>query len=278
MRSLVPTLVLALALPGTAGRAAGPAPPDQPTGKAAASGHPRVPGAPSSQELLAQVEAMKAELQRRPKTVEIELALGNLYLANGRVLDAIDWYRQVLEDAAPWRRRWEAIPAAARAARPPEAARRDCLRSSRVGSREMAGLGQARLAAGDQAGGAHCLREALGPALEALARRGNAWFLAGNPDQAVADHREVLRLDPSRSDSLYFIGAILSDGAVDDLESLRRAREAWLELRRRDPRSPRLAEVAQALPALEARIAAGGTPPARGTPAPPGARGAGGLR
>ncbi|HET6921793.1 MAG TPA: tetratricopeptide repeat protein, partial [Anaeromyxobacteraceae bacterium] len=247
--ALAAPLVLAASLPALAGRAADPV-----AGQAAPAegripaAHPPVPGVPSSQELMAQVEAMKAELRRRPRTAEIELALGNLYLANGRVLDAIDWYRLALETSEGWRRRWLAIPAPFRAARPSGAVRAECARGSRRGSRELAALAEARLAAGDQAGGAFCLRQALEPSLEALSRRGNAWFLAGNPDQGVADHEQVLRLDPARTDSLYFIGAILRDSAGEDLERLRRAREAWLELRRRDPGSPRLAAVAEALP------------------------------
>jgi tetratricopeptide (TPR) repeat protein len=132
-------------------------------------------------------------------------------------------------------------------------------------------LAEARLAAGDQAGGAFCLRQALEPSLEALSRRGNAWFLAGNPDQGVADHEEVLRRDPSRTESLYFIGAILRDSAGEDLEKLRRARQAWLELRKRDPKSPRLAAAAEALPGLEEQIRNGGKkpePPAAGARPP----------
>ncbi|HEY6106649.1 MAG TPA: hypothetical protein VIV59_11735 [Anaeromyxobacteraceae bacterium] len=259
MRPLAVLAVLTAALPTVHGRAA------EGQGPGAAgelpAGHPGVPGAPSSQELLAQVEARKAELARRPKTMEIELALGTLYLASGRILDAIDWYRQAIETGEAGWKRWLAIPATARGARPPEATRAACARSSSLGSRELVALAEARLAKGDQAGGAFCLRQALEPSLEALSRRGNAWFLAGNPDQGVADHEEVLRRDPSRTESLYFIGAILRDSAGEDLERLRRGRQAWLELRRRDPKSPRLAAVAEALPGLEAQIANGGKKP-----------------
>jgi tetratricopeptide (TPR) repeat protein len=258
MRPACAALLALAAFPGPPGRAADPVPAPQGAEGRLPGGHPPVPGAPNSQQLLAEVEARKAELARRPKTVEIELALGTLYLANGRILDAIDWYRQAVETGEPVWRRWLALPAAARAARPSDAVRRECARSSRLGSRELSALAEARLAAGDQAGGAFCLRQALEPSLEALSRRGSAWFLAGNPDQGVADHQEVLRRDSSRTESLYFIGAVLRDSAGEDLERLRGARSAWLELEKRDPKSPRLAAVAAALPGLEAQIRNGG--------------------
>ncbi len=267
-------ILLAASLPGVSARAADPAPGGQVpiAAQRLPAGHPGAPGAPSSQELLAQVEARKAELQRRPKTMEIELALGSLYLANGRILDAIDWYRQAIETGEPGWTRWLALPASARAARASRDVRAECARSSGNGSRELTALAEARLAKGDQAGGAFCLRQALEPSLEALSRRGNAWFLAGNPDQGVADHEEVLRRDPSRTESLYFVGAILADSGGEDLEKLRRARQAWLDLKRRDPKSPRLVAVAEALPGLEAQIANGGRKaelPAAGRPPPP---------
>ncbi|MFL5298745.1 MAG: hypothetical protein ACJ79R_00190, partial [Anaeromyxobacteraceae bacterium] len=86
-------------------------------------------GAESPRALLERVEGLKAAIRDRPKTPDILLALGNLYLQNGRPLDAIDWYRQALEQAAPALARLDAL-AAARSGRPSARAREACDRTT----------------------------------------------------------------------------------------------------------------------------------------------------
>ncbi len=58
-----------------------------------------------SKKLLEKLDAMQDELKDRPKTAEIEYALGNLYYENARYPEAIDYYRQLLErSTAPLQR------------------------------------------------------------------------------------------------------------------------------------------------------------------------------
>jgi tetratricopeptide (TPR) repeat protein len=83
--------------PARAPDAAPPAP-LAPAAPAESSAAPvAAPRAPDPRELLAQVEALRDQIATREKSVEIMVALGNLYLENRRPLEAIDWYRQAIE-------------------------------------------------------------------------------------------------------------------------------------------------------------------------------------
>jgi cytochrome c-type biogenesis protein CcmH/NrfG len=82
------SLLLLLACKRPPGSAAAPAP-EPPPGPPAAAPDPRA--------LLDQVNALKDQIAARPKSVEIMVALGNLYLENQRAAEAIDWYRQAIE-------------------------------------------------------------------------------------------------------------------------------------------------------------------------------------
>src|SRR5947209_1697686 len=44
-------------------------------------------------ELLATVEAMKAQLKDKPRDFAVDMALGNLFYDNGRYVEALEYYR-----------------------------------------------------------------------------------------------------------------------------------------------------------------------------------------
>ncbi|HEY7726611.1 MAG TPA: hypothetical protein VH880_14845, partial [Anaeromyxobacteraceae bacterium] len=219
----------ALLKPGSGG-AAPAAPGPAPAGagdEALPAGHPQVGQGADASALLARVEAMKKEIASRPKTLEILVAFGNLYYENQRYLDAIDWYRQAGELGEPGWKRFLALPAAARGGRPSAAARAACARTASRQHAELSREAEALERRGALADAAFCWRQALRPALDARARRGNAFLLAGNPDQAAAEHEENLRREPGYADSLYFLGAILAADEGAPKDRLERARDAF---------------------------------------------------
>jgi tetratricopeptide (TPR) repeat protein len=186
----------------------------------------------SAKEILDRLDKMKAELKGRPKTAEIEFALGNLYYENSRWPDAIDAYRQLLERAEVPLDRYLALRQKAhRSAADPA----DC----DVGQQpSFAGL----ITTADQMAQANqiskalaCYEVALGPLTVALTRQGNAWYLIGNEDKAVADHEKALEISPSSSDNLFFLGAILFEGGDGDVPRLKRAKGYWQRFLRSNP-------------------------------------------
>jgi tetratricopeptide (TPR) repeat protein len=207
----------------------------------------------SARALLERVEALKAVIHDRPKTPEILLALGNLYFQNGRYLDAIDWYRQAVEHAAPALARLDALPRG-RGARLSAKAREACDRATAKPTYDalVAAADRARRADAS-AEEAYCLRQAVLPALDAQARRGNAFLLAGNPDQAVAEESAVLAHDPDHADALFLTGALLAGSAAEDPAKLAGAVDAWRRFLRLHPDDPRAARVREDLTALEVR-------------------------
>jgi tetratricopeptide (TPR) repeat protein len=214
--------------------------PDQPL----PPGHPAVLSAPagndggvmepamSAKEILDRLDKMKEQLKGRPKTAEIEFALGNLYYENSRWPEAIDSYRQLLERAeAPLDRYLKLRERARQAvAKPgpcdvPEQPSFDVLIAAAD-----------RLAQENQASKAlACYEAALDPLTVALTRQGNAWYLIGNEDKAIADHERALQITPDSSDNLFFLGAILFEGGDGDLPRLKRAKDYWQRFLRSHP-------------------------------------------
>src|SRR5207237_5268804 len=75
-----------------------------------------------------------------------------------------------------------------------------------------------------------CLDSALQMAIEARARRGNALYLVGNPDGALAEHRRVLAESPDYPESLFFVGAILLEQSRGDKAKLEEGKKYWSRL------------------------------------------------
>ena len=233
-------------------------------------GHPSVdqmPPAPppvapeeiDSKKLLEKLDAMRGQLRERPKTAEIEYALGNLYYENGRYPDAIDYYRQLLERAAAPLQRYQAARAHPHEFVSPEQA--GCPPSQKADFDQLIAVGDAKAAAAEYSAAVTCYEAALLPVVVAKARRANAFFLIGNPDRAVAEHHEVLAIEPDFLDSLFFLGAILFETGDGDVAKLRQAGEAWRKFLASNPDPEREKLVKENLIKLGRALANGGHVP-----------------
>jgi tetratricopeptide (TPR) repeat protein len=230
-------------------------------------GHPKISGDGSSDDLLAQVESMKRELQGRAKPLEVLLALGDLYLEKQRYLDAIDWYRQAVTLAEPGFAKLDALPRPPSPGRVPEPVRTACRRGPSRGFDALSAEAEAQARRGAATAAAYCWRQALDPALLARARRGYAFLLAGNPGQAASDEEWVLRRAPDLGEALFFQGGALAELAGEDMSLLRRARDSWQRVLQVEPANPNAQSIQKGIAELETRIRAGGKSPAR-SPAP----------
>jgi tetratricopeptide (TPR) repeat protein len=76
-------------------------------------------------------------------------------------------------------------------------------------------------------------------AQDARARRGNAFYLIGNPDAALAEHRKVLERLPDYPESLFFVGAILLEQSQGEKTKLAEGKKYWARLLEKAPDSPR---------------------------------------
>jgi hypothetical protein len=215
-------------------------------------------GAPSSAELLAQVEALKGQLAGAPKTVEVLTALGDLYYEHQRLPDALSYYDQSVGAAQPAWKEYLALPAAAREAATPDASRERCARRPGRGHAELAADARAFAAKGDARGAAACYRAALEPAVLAEIHRANAWFLAGDPRRAIAAQESVLARLPGHPEASYFLGLFLADTAGEDVAQLRRARALLADVARQGPTPGRAADLRAASEEIDRRIASAG--------------------
>ena len=157
-----------------------------------------------SKALLAEVDRLKDQLKDKPKSFEVLSALGNLYYENGRYLEAIDAYREAEALAAPAEAR--ALALKEKRVKPAADLPAECRRSG-----PDYGLSKIAEAARnlDEPHELRCLDAALEMELQTVSRRGNAFYLIGNPDSALAEHRKVLERSPDYPESLFFVGAIV---------------------------------------------------------------------
>jgi tetratricopeptide (TPR) repeat protein len=260
------TIVAAPADPPSSTRApAQPAdaPPPAPGAPGDASGAPMTPppaesgqGLPSSAELLAQVEAMKGKLASAPKSLEILLALGNLYYQERRYPDAIEWYDQAIALAEPVWKDYLALPPAAREKEPAAAVKQACTRTEQRGFEALAKEASARARKKDAAGAGFCYRAALEPSIGARIQRANAKLLAGDERGAIADHEALLARIPDQPDALYFLGLALAETARGDVAQLERARALWKRVAELQPNGPYADDLKAATAEVERRIAA----------------------
>jgi tetratricopeptide (TPR) repeat protein len=244
--------------PAPAAPAAPLAPPSPPSAGSA--------GPSSTAALVAQVDAMRAELDRREKPVEILVALGNLYFENGRYADAVGWYGQAIDVAEPGWKAYLALPASARA-HAAAAAPGACpiavgshASAAKPGFAALSAAAEARARRRDPAGAAVCWRAALAPSLIARIQRGNARLLAGDVRGAIADHETALARVPDDPDALWFLGLALAESAGGDRAKLERAGALWTRLERVSPGGPHAEELRAARAELARRLAAAGAP------------------
>lgn len=208
--------------------------------------------------LLAEVDRLKDQLKDKPKTFEVLAALGNLYYENGRYLEAVDAYRQAEEQGAP-------VEAQAEALRKDGVKAAGTLRPQCRRSGTEYGLVQIAEAARklEPPERLRCLEAALDMALAVRARRGNSFYLIGNPDSALAEHRKVLARSPDYPESLFFVGAILLEQSQGEKQKLAEGKKYWKRLLAVAPDSPRAPIVRETLPNADSVFApqAAGLPP-----------------
>ncbi len=214
-------------------------------------GHPSL-DASDPKELLKQLDAMQDKLKDRPKTVDILVAIGHLYYENGRYLDAIDTYRQAEELSAAGEKRLAELRAHVRsAATLPD----DCRRTTERGYDALLAAAETRVK-DRPAEALACAAEALRPVHLARARRGDAFYLIGNFDQARAEHEAVLTVDAANPESLFFLGAMDLEKAHGDKALIASGKRYWQRLLDVAPDSPRAALVRENLPKAETLFAA----------------------
>jgi tetratricopeptide (TPR) repeat protein len=202
-----------------------------------------------AKQLLAVVDQMADKLKDKPKTFEVLAALGNLYYENARYLDAVDTYRQALEKSAAAEA--EAVALRKRGVKPSAELPLECRRSGpSYGLAQIAEVAR-KLEATDPARALRCQDEALGMAVAARARRGNALYLIGNPDQALAEHQRVLEREADHPESLFFVGAILLEKSRSDPALRERGKQMWRRLLEVAPEHPRAALVRENLPKVD---------------------------
>src|SRR3954463_6490012 len=213
-----------------------------------------------SKALLAEVDRLKDQLKNKPKTFEVLSALGNLYYENGRYLEAVDTFREAEALAAPAQDEADALRK--KGVKPAGDLPPECRRAGpEYGLAQIAVAGR-KLDASHQL---RCLNGALEAAVNVSARRGNAFYLIGNPDSALEEHRKVLGRAPDHPESLFFVGAILLEQANGDKKKLAEVKKYWQRLLQVAPDSPRAAIVRETLPNVDTvfrpRNAAGEVPP-----------------
>src|SRR4051812_17265117 len=217
--------------------------------------------AADSKTLLAEVDRLKDQLKDKPKSYEVLAALGNLYYENGRFLEAVDTLRQAEEMAAPAEAPRDAL--LPRGVKPQAALPADCRRSG-----SDYGLVQIADAAAkmDPPRALRCLQGALEQELSVRARRGDAFYLIGNGDGALKEHRKVLAVSPDYPESLFFVGAILLEQSQGNKPMLEEGKKMWRKLLQVSPDNPRAALVKETLPKADEVFAKKTAQPPAGHP------------
>jgi tetratricopeptide (TPR) repeat protein len=217
-------LALILGLAGATGRPARAAPPPAPAAPPAAPLATAAPG---------------------PQSFEALASLGHFLDENGRLLEAIDVFRQALALAAPLDAELRALEqrGVAPAAELPVA----CFATPGTGIAEI-GAAARRLAPAQPGQALRCLRVALAPLPELRARRADLLYMVGNPTLAQLEHQRVLQRNQDFPESLFFLGALLLEKGADDPAQAAEGRKLWERLLAVAPGHPRAATVRESLP------------------------------
>ena len=196
-----------------------------------------------SKALLAEVDRLKDQLKDKPKTFEVLAALGNLYYENGRYLEAVDTLRQAEEFAAPAEALRDQLRA--RGVKPQAELPTECRRAgSDYGLAQIADAARSM----DPPRALRCVEAALDQALAVRSRRGDSFYLIGNGEAALREHRKVLAVSPDYPESLFFVGAILLEQSQGNKALLEEGKKMWRKLLDVAPTSSRAPLVREALP------------------------------
>jgi Flp pilus assembly protein TadD len=218
--------------------------------------------AADSKALLAQVDRLKDQLKDKPKTFEVLAALGNLYYENGRYLEAVDTLRQAEELAALAEAARDQL--LAKGVKPQADLPPECRRAG-----NDYGLAQIAQAAKsmEPPRALRCLQNALEQELSVRARRGNAFYLIGNGDAALKEHRKVLAVSPDYPESLFFVGAILLEQSQGNKALLEEGKKMWRKMLEVAPDNARAQLVRETLPKADEVFAKKAEGPSSGMPA-----------
>jgi tetratricopeptide (TPR) repeat protein len=237
--------------------------------------------------LLATVESMKGQLKDKPRGFNVSAALGNLFYDNGKFIDAIEYYSDALDRAAPAEKRIMELSAAGQlnpkavvpdSCRLDQPTKDDVAQGNKAKALEEIVAAATALAPTDPAGEAACLGQLPLILANLHARRGNGWYLVGNADKARADHTAALALDPVNPEALFFSGALQFETAHGDPAKLAAGKAFWEKLLKVAPDHPRAQIVKETLPRVDQLfgpnanqgMAMAGHPPIDNQSAPPG--------
>jgi tetratricopeptide (TPR) repeat protein len=190
------------------------------------------------------VDRLKNTLKDRPKASRRSPRLS--LFRQGRHLEAVDAYREAEELSAPLQETAAALRQ--KGVKPSADLPAECRRSGPEYGLALIASAAASL---DPPHQLRCLESALEMGLGVSARRGNAFYLIGNPDSAMAEHRKVLARSKDYPESLFFVGAILLEQANGDKKRIAEGKKYWQRLLQVAPDSPRAATVRETLPRLE---------------------------
>lgn len=247
---------------------------------------PSAPLPTDSKKLLATVESLKDKLKDRPRDFNVNAALGNLFYDNAKYIDAIEYFGDALELSAPTEARLldgadanpaRVVPAACRLNAPSKA---DLEKGQQMRAFEAIVETADSLLGSQPAGASACLAQ-LRPSIASVhARRGNSWYLAGNPEMAKKDHAAALALDDGHAEALFFMGALTLELARGEPAALDEGSAYWRRLLEIAPDHPRAEIVRSTLPQVPAlfgpRPEPGRVHPSQGEPVMPGATAASG--
>lgn len=227
--------------------------------------------------LLETVDALREQLKGKPRDFQVNVALGNLFYDNGRYVEAIEYFTDGLaltKDVEPLMLAAKADPKPVGAT--PAECGFDAVNPAARGNKPFEQV-LATVAAFDKTNpdGARACRVSLAPVVAGLhARRGNSWYLVGNPEKAKEDHAAALALDGNHPEALFFLGALTFELARGDAAELEKGRGYWQKLLEVAPDHARAELVKQTLPRVHELFGArpnpmAGHPPVAGNDAPP---------
>lgn len=242
---------------------------------------PSVPLSTDPKKLLATVEALKDRLKDRPRDFNVNAALGNLFYDNAKYIDAVEYFGDALKisasaearlldgaDANPAR----VIPADCRLDVPSE---EDLAQGQKTRAFEAVVKTADALMEAQPAGAAACLGQLRPLVASVHARRGNSWYLAGNPEMAKKDHAVALALDDGHAEALFFMGALTLELAGGDEATIEEGAAYWRRLLEIAPDHSRAEIVRSTLPQVQTlfgrRPEPGRIHPSQGEPVMPGA-------
>jgi len=194
-----------------------------------------------SRALLQAVDAVRDRLKGRARDVAVNLALGNLFVDNGRYVESMEYYRDAARQVQPVVDRLRGLQADAAAGACPAAGQP---------IEALIAAAQSSTPA-DSPAATGCWREAARQASLVLSRYGNAWYLSGNPEKAAEQHALALSLHADQPESLFFRGARLLEASGGDPARLAEGRAVWERLLKVAPEHPRAGVVRESLPRLE---------------------------